>query len=176
MKKDYSTVKKGKKGEPTKFEKFVDDAEIFIDKTIPYSLIILLYLLIVIFFFPEFEKQYYTIHLLLEAFVIGTFGADLVFKYLKLRNFPLFLKKYWLDVIIVFPFFLFFKLLEPVFSLFRLAGTFEGGSVLFHAGIEMQKELRLIGQVEGTAPKLMRMLRIMKLAPYLKRHHLNVFN
>src|SRR3989344_2798204 len=89
--------------------------ELFIDNIIPYSLVLLFALVIVELAFSELIEPYAIYVTIVDYAIITIFVADLVFKYIKVRRIPTFLRKYWLDILAVFPFFLLFRVFEGVY-------------------------------------------------------------
>ena len=109
------------------------------DRIIPYLLILLAIVLGVEFFFKEIAEKHYNLVLSADIIIIVFFSIDLIFKFNRVRKIKLFLKKYWLDIIAVFPFFLFFRLIEEVFVLFRISPELTEGQKFFHIGLETEK-------------------------------------
>lgn len=113
--------------------------EYFTDRIIPYLLVLLAGVLIMEFFFKEISKEYYSLISIADAIIIFFFTLDLIYKFNRVRRLKLFLKKYWLDIIAVFPFFLLFRLAEEVFLLFRLSPELGDVQKFFHIGLETEK-------------------------------------
>ncbi|MBI2507884.1 hypothetical protein HYV89_02925 [Candidatus Woesearchaeota archaeon] len=109
------------------------------DRVIPYLLILLAAILIVEFFFKEIALAYHNLITTGDLIIVLFFSMDLAFKFNRVRKVKLFLKKYWLDIIAVFPFFLLFRLVEEVFFLFRLSPELSEGQKFFHIGLETEK-------------------------------------
>ena len=86
--------------------------ELLIDKIIPYFLIILLFLIIGQIVFGQKIEPYHTYVSVIDSIIIFIFVIDLIFKYIRIRNFPKFFKKYWLEIIAVFPAFLVLRIVE----------------------------------------------------------------
>ncbi|MBW2965128.1 ion transporter, partial [Candidatus Woesearchaeota archaeon] len=77
-----------------------------------------------------------------DYIVISVFVLDLVFKWMRTRHLPKFLRKYWLDILAVFPFFLLFRLFEMFAGVFGTAvseGTKTAQNIL-HESLEVEKE------------------------------------
>ena len=77
-------------------------------------LVLLLGVIIVEFFFKDLAYHYHTLILIADYIVIATFVADLAFKYMRTRDIPTWARKYWLDILAVFPFFLLERFFEDV--------------------------------------------------------------
>jgi len=114
--------------------------EVIVDRVIPYMLVLLLVIIVLEIFFADLVKPYHYLIEIADALVILTFAVDLYFKYMRVRNIPRFLKKYWLDIIAIFPFFLIFRLVEEIilFSTAAQEGFLTGQKVL-HEGVEAEK-------------------------------------
>jgi len=116
------------------------DLEVVIDRLIPYMLILLLFIIIgEIFYSHELESYHFWIEII-DIFIILVFTFDLFFKYQRVRNIKLFLKKYWLDIIAIFPFFLVFRLFEEIGLINRIVGeTTTSGQQILHGGLEVKE-------------------------------------
>ncbi len=113
--------------------------EYFTDRIIPYLLVLLAAVLILEFFFKEAAQKYYSLISIADMIIIFFFALDLAYKFNRVRKLKLFLKKYWLDIIAVFPFFLVFRLAEEIFVLFRLSPELSESQKFFHIGLETEK-------------------------------------
>ena len=124
-------------------KKWWEEIEVIVDGAIPYLLLVLLGIIIIEFFFKELALKYHTFISILDWIIIAFFVIDLIFKYLRIRVLPIFLKRYWLDILAVFPFFLVFRLFEEVA---RLLGEVKELPLqmqkVVHVGLEL-KEARL---------------------------------
>ncbi len=116
----------------------LEEVEYYIDRVIPYLIILIFGVIITDIFFKNVAQKYTTPLLVLDWVIVGVFVADLVFKYMRVRNIPRFLRLYWLDILAVFPFFL----LLSVFEEFLLIS--ESASLtlrnIFHAGLVLQEQ------------------------------------
>ena len=144
--------------------------EHFTDRIIPYLLVLLAVVLIMEFFSKETAQKYSLFILLADGIIILFFALDLAYKFNRVRKLKLFLKKYWLDIIAVFPFFLMFRLVEEIFVLFRLSPELSEGQKFFHIGLETEKlakeeiALREIAELQ----KETRLARTQMLARYFR--------
>ena len=121
-------------------KKWLHKVEYVVDRIIPYSLIVLVVLIVLELFFHEKIKNYLLIIEILDYIIIAIFMVDLYFKYERVRNFKTFLKKYWLDVIAVFPFFLVFRMFEEILVISgAVKETFITGQRIVHSGVEVEK-------------------------------------
>jgi hypothetical protein len=167
--------------------------EHLIDKLIPYILVALLIIIIITFFFKEIAKTYHTYIEIADYIIISIFALDLVFKYIRTRKIKKFIKSYWLDILAIFPFYLFLRAFEEIVYFFRFSESLKEGQSVLHAGLELkevslaEKEgMKIIKEVEKTgklsrsrfAVRFLRPIartpRLMKLLPYYERttgHH-----
>ena len=106
--------------------------EHFTDRIIPYLLVLLAVVLVIEFFFREVSQKYSSLITSADAVIVLFFTLDLIFKFNRVRKLKIFLKKYWLDIIAVFPFFLLFRVVEEIFILFRLSPELGEGQKFFH--------------------------------------------
>lgn len=111
-----------------------------IDKLIFPALIILLVIVVLEFFYVDFVHEHHLYIEIIDGFVILIFLIDLIFKYFKVRNIPNFLKKYWLEIIAVIPFFWIFRAFEGFARIFGLVEeTTKEGQQILHIGVEIAK-------------------------------------
>ncbi len=94
--------------------RFLYISEVFVDKSIPYILILLLFVIILDVFYPERFEHYGFLINIFDLFVVFVFALDLAFKYrrMKILHQHGFIRKYWLDIVAVFPFYLVFRIFE----------------------------------------------------------------
>lgn len=154
-------------------QKLIEKYEKQVDAIIPYCLFFLLIIISIDLFFYEFAVKNHTLFVIFEIQVIIVFVIDLSFKYMKLHNMPLFLKKYWFDIVLIFPFFLFFRFIEELFSIVKITESLEKSQQVLHSSVEIQKELKILFNNEKILLRGVRMLRILKYLPYAHRHHLS---
>ena len=128
--------------------------EVIVDKAIPYLILILLFIIIGEFAFHSLIEKYRLYATIADYIIIGFFVIDLIFKFYRVRNVKLFFKKYWLEVIAVFPFILVFRLSEELAVIFRITGPLEEGQKVLHGVTEVtkigeeQKIIRELQQLE----------------------------
>lgn len=111
--------------------------EVITDKIIPYLVLILLILIILDIFYHEKILPYENQILIADYFIVLVFIIDLSFKYYRVRNAKAFIKRYWLDIIAVFPFFLIFRLIEEILILTRISETLSQSQQFLHTGVEI---------------------------------------
>jgi len=136
--------------------------ELLVDKIIPYSLVLLLFLIIGEIFFSEKVEPYSLYVSVLDGLIIFIFVIDLIFKYVRIRNFPKFFKKYWLEIIAVFPAFLVLRLVEEFIIIARLGETFESvgetAQSAIHEVVGVEKEGKiLMREIERTGQGVSRL-------------------
>ena len=106
--------------------------EVIVDKIIPYLVLILLILIIGEFTHYKLIEKNENIILIIDYIVVLFFIFDLSFKYYRVRNAKTFIKRYWLDIIAVFPFFLIFRLVEEVIIFFRISSELAESQKILH--------------------------------------------
>jgi len=114
--------------------------EVIVDKVIPLLLLILLFIIIGEVAFPHFIEKYHKSVMVIDWIIVVVFILDLIFKYLRMRNFPKFLRASWLEIIAIFPFFLVFRFLEG-FAIFEAGETISKSQKFLHIGAEVGKEV-----------------------------------
>lgn len=124
-------------------KRWMHKLELIVDAIIPYCLILLIAILVLELGFHRFvEEQGLVLPIeVADYFIILIFVLDLIFKYMRVRDIPKFLRRYWLEVIAVFPFFLFFRLAELAFGLEEISGGVKTAQSLTHSTAELEKEV-----------------------------------
>jgi len=128
--------------------------EVIVDKAIPYLVLVLLFIIIGEFAFHDWINQYKLYVHIADYIIIGAFVIDLAFKFYRVRNVKIFLKKYWLEVIAVFPFILVFRLFEEIALIFRFTEPLEQSQRVLHGVTEIgklgeeQKIIRELSELE----------------------------
>ena len=120
-------------------KKWIHFVEVFVDRAIPYLVLLLLFIIIGDFAFHNLMNQYRLYVHIADYTILIFFVIDLSFKFYRVRNVKLFLKKYWLEVIAVFPFILIFRLFEEILILFRFTAPIEEGQKIVHTVAEIGK-------------------------------------
>ncbi len=114
--------------------------EVIVDKSIPYILVILLFLIIGEIFYSDKIEPYGFFVSVVDNVVILIFMVDLTFKYMRTRYFPDFFRKHWLEIIAVLPASLFVRMIER----FIPVSTFEISQSILHEATEIKREEKLI--------------------------------
>ena len=120
-------------------KRWIHFIEVFVDKAIPYLVFLLLIIIVGEFVFHDVMNQYRTYVNIADYIILGFFIIDLAYKFYRIRNVKLFFKKYWLEVIAVFPFILVFRLFEELFLIFRFTAPLEEGQKVLHTVAEIGK-------------------------------------
>lgn len=114
-----------------------------VDFLIPVCLVLLIVVLVIEFFFSKFAEHYSLLLGVADGFIVLVFFFDVVFKYQRASTIPNFLKESWLDIIAIFPFFLFFRVFEGI-GIIKAAGEVveigTSGQKVLHTGVEVTKE------------------------------------
>ena len=126
--------------------------EVIVDKSIPYILVILLFLIIGEIFYAHQIEPYGFFVSVVDNIVILIFMIDLAFKYMRTRYFPDFFRKHWLEIIAVLPASLFVRLIER----FIPVSTFEISQSIVHEATEIKREEKLIAMEVEKAGQISR--------------------
>ncbi len=131
--------------------KFFGKIERFVDKAIPYLIIILFGIVIVDVFYHETSLKYASTIFALDATIVTIFVIDLIFKYQRVRTIPMFLSLYWIDILAVFPFFLVLRLFEEILLLSE--SSISALRNLFHAGLIFEEQV-IVGEEAARTAEL----------------------
>ena len=93
---------------------FSKKLEWFFDKMIVPALLVLLVIVIVDVFYTGLKYEYSTEFLAADLFVLFVFAGDLSFKFRRAASWQGFLRREWLEILAVIPFFWVFRLIESV--------------------------------------------------------------
>lgn len=126
--------------------------EVIVDKSIPYTLVILLFLIIWEIFYAHQIEPYSFFVSVIDNVIILIFIIDLAFKYIRTRYFPDFFRKHWLEIIAVLPASLFIRLIER----FIPVSTFEIGQSVLHEATEIKREEKFIAMEVEKAGQISR--------------------
>lgn len=148
------------------WSQFLKEVELIVDISIPYLLILLTFLIIIEFSLTGAAEKYSLFFDIFHGIIIFIFVLDLIFKYQRTRTLKQFFKHYWLDILAVFPFYLFFRLFEQVAVLFRLSEVAQESQKVLHEGLEIEKVVAKEAQeVEKGSKFLPRLLRTLQRSP-----------
>jgi len=131
--------------------------EDIVDKSIPYLVALLLVIILGEIFYNDFFSQYQNTIDIIDWVIVGFFVVDLAFKYIRIKNAKIFLKRHWIEIIAVFPFFLLFRLVEELVLFFRFGIGLRESQEILHTGVEVErvvKEIREAEKVNQEAAKI----------------------
>jgi len=132
--------------------------EVIVDRLIVPMLLLLIVIIVIDLGFPVFAEHYHTYVMIADYCVIAVFVADLFFKWMRVRRIPEIIRRYWLDILAVFPFFLLFRVFEGLLGLVSRSVS-EGAQTLqsfLHTGLEVEKEgAKVIEVVEKEGVKVL---------------------
>lgn len=154
-------------------KRWLNKIEHFVDFIIPYALILLAILIIGELFYEELIHPYLTLVNIIDWIIIGVFVIDLTFKWFRIRNIKGFVKRYWLDIIAVMPFFLVFRLLEEIGETFIFVREWLAESQkILHVGVGAEKEIVEIekgtSKIISEAERLGKLSRTERFARFLR--------
>ncbi|MBI5881071.1 hypothetical protein HZB90_02980 [archaeon] len=146
-------------------KRWMHKIEVIVDKAIAPCLVLLLAVIVLELGMHDFvvEHGLQAYISIADYIVITIFVMDLVFKYLRTKHIPLFLRKYWMDILAVFPFFLMFRFYEVTIGLFSPTITegAETAQMLLHEGLEVEKEgTRIVREAEKIAKEAERAVKV----------------
>ena len=124
-----------------------------VDKSIPYLLFALLFLIIGEIFYAHKLEQYTLIISIFDDVIIIIFILDLIFKYIRAKTFPDFLKHHWIEIIAVLPASIFVRLVER----FIPVSALDVSQSALHEATEFKRESKLIIMEVEKAGQITRM-------------------
>ena len=130
--------------------------ELWVDRIIPFSLLVLCIIIGMEIYYPLTAERYHALFSILDGSIIMLFAADLGFKYMRVRNFPLFLRTYWLEIIALMPFAIAIRSFEYILPLLRLR-RLEKVSDSAHGVLETGSKWSLIVKEAESAGKASRL-------------------
>lgn len=149
--------------------------ELLVDRLVPAMLFLLLLLIAGNVFFKEQMEHHEQYVEIADAAIILVFAADLYFKWRRVHEVKPFLKRYWLDIIAIIPFYLVFRLFEGAFltAAETIRGVSEGQRIL-HEGLEYerleQQGAKVAKEIEGVrAVRMTRVARFIRVAQRFPR-------
>lgn len=155
---------------------WLEKIEYFVDRAIPFVLVLLTLMIVVEFtnFAPEYEHYF----AYLDYFVISFFVVDLCFKWYHTHDAYKFVRLYWIDIIAVLPFYAFFRV---YFAASELIAAGEPIQQLLHESA-LLKETKVLRETEYAAKfakesKLVRIvarsLRVLRARWYVTHWHMH---
>lgn len=123
--------------------------ELAVDRTIPYCILALVIAIICEILFPSQAASYVFLIDTADLAIILIFIADLSFKFRRMQSFPQFLRKYWPDIIAVFPLFLVVRVAEEYGLLLKTWRLVSEAQPLLHSGMLMGEGIyRIVSKAE----------------------------
>jgi len=95
---------------------------------------LLLFLIIGEIFFAQKVEPFSVYVSIIDGIIIAIFIVDLGFKYVRTKDIPKFFKKYWMEIIAVFPAFLVVRIIEE----FVIIANLEGSLALSQEALEVE--------------------------------------
>jgi hypothetical protein len=122
-------------------KRWMHKLEVIVDKAISPCLIVLLFIIVLDLGFKDMVEAYnlHTPIIVIDYMIISIFVIDLIFKYLRVKDVPTFFKKYWLDILAVFPFFLLFRTYELFFGATVLSEGAQTAQAVVHEGVKIEE-------------------------------------
>jgi len=153
-------------------EEFWEKVEHYNSKLITPALVVLLVIIIVELFFHVENPTAELVLKIGDALVITVFIIDLIFLAKKARSMKFFFKNYWLDILAVFPFVIFFNLLESVYRIVLATEQLTIGQAILHETVEASKSAKVLaksGKVVRIGARILRVVTKSRL--FTKVHH-----
>ena len=91
---------------------FFKRLEVIVDRLIPYCLVLLIIIILAELFAHDLVAPYHLYFEIADGIIIAIFVTDLIFKYRRAQSMPKFLKRYWIEIIALFPAFLVVRVAE----------------------------------------------------------------
>ncbi|HLC22447.1 MAG TPA: hypothetical protein VJJ79_01605 [Candidatus Nanoarchaeia archaeon] len=135
--------------------------EVLTDHLVLPAVIVLFFIIVAELFFVEFAEQYHLWLTIADYTIMTIFIGDLIFKYFRVRNIPKFIRTSWLDIIAVFPFFLFFRVFETLLIFTELQKEVRNVQLILHESVEISKGTSEIIKEAEAAGKISRVKTIL---------------
>ena len=154
---------------------FWEKVEHYNAKLITPALIVLLGIIIYELFLHVENHAVELAFKIADALVITIFIIDLLFLAHKARSVKFFFKRYWLDVIAVFPFVLFFSFVNSVYRAVIAAERLVIGQAILHETVETVRGARVLAEGGKLARWIRIVARVLRLVTksrlFTKVHH-----
>lgn len=154
---------------------FLEKVEHYNVKLITPALIILFGIIIYELFL---HVENHTVELVIkiaDTSIITIFIIDLIFLAHKAKSVTFFFKKYWLDVIAVFPFVLFFNLVSSIYRIAIATERILLGQALLHETVEATRGAKILAEGGKFARFIKIFARILRVVTksrlFTKAHH-----
>ncbi len=151
---------------------FWEKVEHYNAKLIPPALIILLGIIIYELFLHVENHAVELVVKIADALVIAVFVIDLIFLAKKAKSAKFFFKNYWLDILAVFPFIIFFRVLESAYRVAIATERLTLGQAILHETVEASKSAKVLtksGKVVRIGARILRIITKSRL--FTKVHH-----
>ena len=151
---------------------FWEKIEHYNAKLITPALIVLLGIIVYELFFPVEDHTMETAVKIADALIIAVFIIDLIFLASRARSAKFFFKNYWLDLLAVFPFVIFFNVLESVYRIVLATERLTLGQAILHETVEASKSAKVLaksGKMVRIGARLLRVVTKSRL--FTKVHH-----
>ncbi|MBU1111760.1 MAG: hypothetical protein ABIG93_05685 [archaeon] len=157
---------------------FWEKVEHYNARLIPFALALLLIIVILELAYHNENHAYELSLMIADYLIIAIFVVDLIFIAKKCNTTMYFFKNYWLDILAVFPFMLFFNLINSIRAIFLLSREVGVGQAIFHETLEIRKGIAVASRTGKFAKFLKfgaRMLRLLTKSRFGKKmnHHKN---
>lgn len=154
---------------------FWEKVEHYNTKLIAPALIVLLGIIVYELFI---HVENHTVELVIkitDTLIVTIFIIDLIFLAHKAKSATFFFKKHWLDVIAVFPFAIFFNLINTVYRVAIATERIVLGQALIHETVEATRGAKILAE-GGKFPRFIRIFaRIIRIVTksrlFTKIHH-----
>ncbi|MEW5896675.1 MAG: hypothetical protein AB1668_03215 [Nanoarchaeota archaeon] len=147
-------------------------------KLIPFALVLLAAIIIYELFLHYENHTLELVVKILDGLVIAVFVVDLFFLAIRAKSVRFFFRNSWLDVLAVFPFSLFFEMVNALYRVVVATERIALGQAVAHetieVGKEVSKEARILSK-SGKAAKVIRIIarivRIVTKSRFFTRFH-----
>jgi uncharacterized membrane protein YhaH (DUF805 family) len=147
--------------------------EHIVDFTIGPALVGILLVIIAELFFKEIAHALEIEIIVFDIFVIILFGADLIFKFRRMKKQDrkkTFLKKYWIDILAIIPFFYIFRVFDTV--IFFISESVEMIQFALEQGTELERDASRWSRASKRTGRFARSVRAVFRTPrFLKSIH-----
>lgn len=143
-------------------------------KLIPFALVVLA-AIIIYELFLHYENH--TLELavkILDGLVIAVFVIDLIFLAVRAKNARFFFRNFWLDILAIFPFSLFFEMVNALYRVVVATERIAIGQAIAHETLEVSKEARVLsksGKAARVIKMIARLVRIVTKSHFFTRFH-----
>ncbi|MBI2125292.1 hypothetical protein HYV87_05610 [Candidatus Woesearchaeota archaeon] len=151
---------------------FWEKIEHYNSRLIPFALVLLLGIIIFELFIHVENHSIELAVKIADALVITIFVIDLIFLAHKARSAKFFFKKYWLDILAVFPFVLFFRVIESAYRVALATERLTLGQAILHETVEASKSTKVLaksGKIVRIGARILRIITKSRL--FMKVHH-----